>query len=355
MSTDRADEAGAGGELAGGDAQRLPFQEPFEFTADGHLVTDGKGVVIEASRAAASVLRCPRDYLLDKPLGLFVASGYRARFYECLSRLHAGLRWDEFETCVGRRQDEIRDVAMWVSSVEGGPDDRPAFHWMIRDITELRRAEAVREDLLQRLVTAQEDERRRVARELHDSVGQLLSALSLGVRAVKDAGPLPPAALERLEDVQRLADEIGRETHDLAIRIRPTALDDVGLVVALRNHLEDWSARTGVEVQFQAVGLEASRFAPDVETTIYRIVQEALTNVVRHAGARLLSVVVERQDGRAIAIVEDNGVGFDPERSAAAGRLGLIGMRERAALVGGRLEIESSPGKGTSVIIQIPL
>src|SRR5262249_39148147 len=145
-----------------------------------------------------------------------------------------------------------------------------------------------RDDLMRRLVAAQEDERRLVARELHDSVGQLLSALLLGVRAVRDAGPLPPAALARLDEVQRLADELGRAVHDLAIGLRPSTLDDLGLVAALRRHLEDWSARTGVEVQFQAVGLETGRFPPEVETTLYRVVQEALTNVLKHARARLV-------------------------------------------------------------------
>src|SRR5262249_43068948 len=156
------------------------------------------------------------------------------------------------------------------------------------------------------LVMVQEDERRRVARELHDSVGQLVSALMLSVRAARDAGPLPPAVLARLREIQQLADELGRTTHDLAVRLRPTALDDVGLPVALRHYAEDWSALTGIEIQFQAVGLESGRMPPDVETTLYRVVQEAMTNVVKHAGARAVGVVVERQDGRAIAVVEDD-------------------------------------------------
>jgi signal transduction histidine kinase len=204
-------------------------------------------------------------------------------------------------------------------------------------------------------VTAQEDDRRRVARELHDSVGQLVSALLLSVRAARDAGPLPPAVLARLDEIQRLADELGRTTHDLAVRLRPTALDDVGLPVALQHYAEDWSALTGLAVKFQAVGLESARLPPDVETTLYRVVQEAMTNVMKHAGARVVSVVLERQDGRAIAVVEDDGVGFDPEAAAESGRLGLIGMRERLALVRGHLEVETRPGAGTTVIAQVPL
>jgi signal transduction histidine kinase len=127
------------------------------------------------------------------------------------------------------------------------------------------------------------------------------------------------------------------------------------LHAALHQYLEDWSARTGVEVQFQAAGLEAVRFPPEVETTLYRVVQEALTNVLRHAGARLVSVVLERHDGYAIAMVEDDGIGFDAEAAAASGRLGLLGMQERLALAGGNLEVESNPGAGTAVIARVPL
>jgi signal transduction histidine kinase len=123
----------------------------------------------------------------------------------------------------------------------------------------------------------------------------------------------------------------------------------------LQHYLVDWSARTGVPAQFQAVGPEAERFPPEIETALYRVVQEALTNVAKHAGARVVSVVVERQDGRAIAVVEDDGVGFDPEAASASGRLGLLGMRERVAVLGGALEVESSPGSGTTIIARVSL
>jgi PAS domain S-box-containing protein len=335
--------------------RRVGYHQFLEFAADGLLVTDGQGLVIEANQAAAMILGCPKEFLLGKPLGLFVAAGERSRFYESLSRLHARHDSDQFEARVGRR-DGSRCVVMWASILSiGGPADRFSFRWVIRDMTEQRRAEEARQELLNQLMKAQEDERRRVARELHDSFGQLLSALLLGIRAVKDAGPIPPAALERLEEVQRLAHELGRASHDLAVRLRPTALDDVGLDIVLGHHLEDWSSRTGIQVEFQTAGLTSMRLPTDIETTLFRIVQETLTNVVKHASAGRVSVVVEKQDGHAIAIIEDDGVGFDTARAATSGRLGLIGMHERLALLGGRLEIESSPGSGTTLIARIPL
>jgi signal transduction histidine kinase len=219
---------------------------------------------------------------------------------------------------------------------------------------ELERRVEERTDLLRKLARAQEDERRRVARDLHDSVGQLLAGLSLAVRAVATAGPLPPAAADRLADVQRVADELGRQVHGMAVRLRPTALDDLGLEAALGQLVGEWSARAEVPVDFQTSGLGGGRLPPEVETVLYRVVQESLTNVARHARATTVSVVVSRYDGTATAVIEDDGVGFDPE-SAGRGRLGLVGMGERVALAGGELDVESAPGAGTTIIARIGL
>jgi PAS domain S-box-containing protein len=354
MAADRGREGADGGESARPDSHRLYSQQIIQFALDGHMVTDSQGVILEANYAAATMLRCPKEFLIGKPLGLFVAPGHRHRFYQCLARLHGEGATDKFETRMSRRGDP-RDVAIWASAVDDGADGETIFRWLIRDITDRRQAEAARAELVRRLVTAQEDERRRVARELHDSVGQLLSALLLGIRSVRDVAALPPLALNRLNEVQRLAEALGEAAHDLAVRLRPTALDDVGLLAALQHDLEEWSARTGIEVQFQAVGTGTGRFPPEVETALYRIAQEALTNILRHAHAQVVAVVVERQNDHAIVVVEDNGVGFDVEGVLASGRLGLLGMRERAVLVGGTLEIESQPGVGTTVIARVPL
>lgn len=219
--------------------------------------------------------------------------------------------------------------------------------------------QADRMDLLRRLATAQEDERRHIARELHDQMGQHLAALGLGLKALETGGPDSPPARARLRQLQDLADRIGREVHHLALELRPPALDDLGLGTALAHYAERWSERSDVAVDFQASGLEAGRLPAPVETALYRVVQEALTNVLRHAGARRVSLVLQRSDGRAQAVVEDDGRGFDGEATmaaaAAGGRLGLLGMRERLALVGGTLAVESAPGRGTTIIARVPL
>jgi PAS domain S-box-containing protein len=221
------------------------------------------------------------------------------------------------------------------------------------------RAEADRRDLLGRLTTAQEDERRRIARELHDQLGQHLAALGLGLKVVRDATPGPSPARERLEGLRALTDQIGREIHNLALELRPTALDDLGLHAALVNYAEEWGQRSGIEVDFHSTGYDGVRLPAPIETALYRVVQEALTNVLKHSGARRTSVVLWKSGGQATALVEDDGHGFDadspPAAPAAERRLGLLGMRERIALIGGTLTVESGHGRGTTVIARVPI
>jgi signal transduction histidine kinase len=213
---------------------------------------------------------------------------------------------------------------------------------------------AQRRDLDRRLATAYEDERRRVARDLHDSVGQLLAGLSLAFKAVETAGALPPPTAARLAESQRVADALGKEVHALAVRLRPTALDDLGLDAALGQLVSEWSGRTGWKADFQAVGLGPGALTPEVQPAIYRVVREVLTNVARHAQATQASAAVTVWDGHVTAAVEHDGVGFDAA-TLSGGRLGLLGMRERAALTGGELDIESGARGRTTIVLRFPV
>lgn len=227
------------------------------------------------------------------------------------------------------------------------------------EIAERKRAEAARRQLLQRLVTAQEEERRRLSRELHDQLGQHLTALMLGLQSLKQPDGAPAAAGACVDRLQELTDQLMQEVHRLARELRPAALDDLGLPAALRRHAEAWSRYSGVSVDFHSREFDAGRLPAPIETTIYRVVQEALTNILRHAQAQRVSVLLERRGEHVLAIVEDDGRGFDAEAVMAApdaqSRLGLMGMQERVALVGGSLEIESRRGGGTTVFVRIPL
>jgi signal transduction histidine kinase len=225
------------------------------------------------------------------------------------------------------------------------------------EIAHRERVEAERRNLQGQLATAQEDERRRIARELHDQMGQHLTALGLGLKVVQDLTPDQSPAGERLQKLLALTDQIGREVHHLALELRPTALDDLGLKEALANYVETWAERSGVQMDFQATGLEPNRLPSPIETALYRVVQESLTNVLKHAAAKRVSVVLQRSPGHASAVIEDDGRGFDADSSPISSEhsLGVLGMRERLALVGGSLAIESELGRGTTVIARVPL
>ncbi|MFP5318188.1 MAG: GAF domain-containing protein [Acidimicrobiia bacterium] len=214
-----------------------------------------------------------------------------------------------------------------------------------------------RRHMLADVIDAQEAERARVSRDLHDDIGQALTSVLLGLRLVEGsmaAEPLDTADVRRrLEDLRELAADALRRARQLAFDLRPTVLDDVGLLPALERLAADLAARSGLAVEVVS-GLPAEdRLAPEIETVVYRVVQEALTNVVRHAGAGTASVQLVSTERSVRALVEDDGRGFDPSRTE--GHLGLVGMAERAELVGGRLDITSAPGEGTTVMVEVPV
>jgi len=213
-------------------------------------------------------------------------------------------------------------------------------------------AEEERLRLLQRIIAAQEQERLRITRDLHDQTGQDLTGLSLGLKSLENSVS-DERGQTTLRWLQSLTAQIGSNLHRTAWELRPTALNDLGLVRALETYTADWTERFGIRVDYHGGNL-ARRFPDDVETTVYRVVQESLTNVLRHAAASTVSLVLEFHDGVLQVIIEDDGRGFDVEAVAAQGRLGLPGIAERLAVVGGTLSIDSSPGSGTTLYIRIP-
>ncbi len=223
---------------------------------------------------------------------------------------------------------------------------------------EVQQKEALRAGLLKKVVLAQEEERRRIARELHDEMGQVLTSLLIGLKVTEGAVVSPEAKAvhgELKATVTRLFDSM----HNLALELRPALLDDLGLVPALANYVRKWPALSGVQIDFAATGMTGLRLPREIETTLYRVVQEALTNVVRHAQAQRASVLLERRGNSVVAIVEDNGRGFDVaefrSKEATRQRLGLYGLEERASLIGGQFTVESTVGHGTTVYVEVPL
>ena len=226
------------------------------------------------------------------------------------------------------------------------------------DITERRRQEQLRRLLLARLINAQEDERRRIARELHDEAGQSLTALRMGLDVIRVS--------QSFDDVRAHAARLASVASDavknlgrLARGLHPSVLDDLGLPAALDRYARDYSATYAIPVDLQIEGFDGRRFQPQVETTVYRIVLEALTNIARHSKASRASIVLRRENGCIEALVEDDGEGFDVaavlQDPAAPRAFGLHGIRERAELMSGTATIESASGRGTTIAVRIPV
>jgi signal transduction histidine kinase len=212
-------------------------------------------------------------------------------------------------------------------------------------------SERIARDAFRRVVDAQELERRRLSRELHDETGQALTSILLGLKALDETleGDESRAATAQLRE---LVVATLQDVRRLAVELRPSALDDFGLVPALENLAQTFGEQTGITVDL-GVALGDERLPSEVETALYRIVQESLTNVVKHAHAKRVSIALTKMHGSVKAVIEDDGQGFDP--GGTDGGFGLVGMNERLALLGGRLRIESRPGAGTTIAVDVPL
>jgi len=230
-------------------------------------------------------------------------------------------------------------------------DFRLAEAFATRAAVAVELSHRVARDAVRRVVEAQELERTRLARELHDETGQALTSILLGLKPLEEAlagHPARAALAELREHVVSALQDVRR----LAVELRPAVLDDYGLVPAIER-LVDAFAEQDVRVDFHSA-LGETRLPSDVETALYRVVQESLTNIVKHANAKHISVSLARRESGVAAVIEDDGAGFD-QRAVREGGVGLLGMRERLALLDGRLEIESRPGAGTTVVAEVPL
>ena len=301
-------------------------------TIDRHLVADRRNNLLWAIGTVVVVMfvvHLTMDRLVVARLG---------RFKGAIKSLSQG---DLDQRVAIKSNDEIGELAV-------------AFNYMAE---ELHDKEVLRGRLLEKIITAQEDERKRIARELHDETTQAITSLMLGLRTLEGATCLEEVR-DMVDHLRTVAVQTLDSLHSLTLELRPSVLDDVGLVAALKRYVKDYAAGFDVEADFEVVGLEEKRLTPQVETSLYRIVQEALANVASHAEASHVSVLLEQRKNSVIAIIEDDGRGFDVESILNSGQLtglGLPGMQERVSLVGGKLTVESTPGVGTTVFVEIPL
>jgi signal transduction histidine kinase len=275
-------------------------------------------------------------------------------------------RGDLAQRVLVKDNDEIGELGASFNQMAEGLDqkaelerkDAERAQELKRLYEELRQKEALRGQLLDKVITAQEEERKRIARDLHDQLGQALSALTMGMDAAESALPSGlDEVKQRIGKSKSLATRALDQTHALILGLRPIVLDDLGLVSAIRAHAQEHLEVRGIPVQVEVRGTPV-RLPPDLEITLFRIVQEAISNIAKYANARHVNIRLEFAESTVEVSVQDDGVGFDPSsvlRGEDDRGLGLLGMQERATLAEGTFELESQPGQGVRLTVKIPL
>ncbi|HTA72228.1 MAG TPA: PAS domain-containing sensor histidine kinase [Bryobacteraceae bacterium] len=330
-----------------------------EAMSEGAATLSSDGTVLYSNRKFAEMIRRPLGKVAGMVVPSLIEEKERDRFGALLATVQRGVAKGEFNL---RSSDgSLIPVHLSLSRFRGY--EGHAVGMVVTDLSEQKRkqaeetrqAETMHRLLLERTFSAQEEERRRIARELHDEAGQLLTSLLVGLRTLEDSRNIADtkAKGQRLRKIAAQAiDEIGR----LARGLHPTVLDDHGLGVALSRYVSEYAKTHNITVDLKLNKLDSRDIPPAVQMGLYRILQEALTNVARHSGAKAISIVFARSAAALKVAVTDNGHGFDPKSLAIASsnRLGIQGMRERAAMLGGTVSF-TSKATGTRIVVQIPL
>jgi PAS domain S-box-containing protein len=385
------------------------YTDLYDFAPTGYFTLDEQGRIVEANLTGASLLGAERSRLINRRLLSFVAPPSQRIFLAFLNRVCAGTGKQVCEAALIREGA----AAFWASFHAtstipvGGP--RKWCRVAVSDITSLKQAEeaqrrmealatanrnlrqeivrreAVEEALKEserqsrqllaksrqmqeqlqllsrRFLSAQEEERKKISRELHDVIAQTLTGINVRLSALKkEAERNTTKGIERsILRTQELVEHSVNIVHRFARELRPTVLDDVGLVPALHSFMKDFTKRTGIRMRLTTSGLAIIKeLDSNKRTVLYRVAQEALNNVARHAQASRAEVTIQKLDGQVCMKIKDNGKGFPAERARHAkksNRLGLLGMKERLEMVNGNFTIESAPGKGTTIQAQVPL
>jgi PAS domain S-box-containing protein len=329
-----------------------------EAMSEGAATLSRNGAVLYCNRRFAELIGKPPGKVIGIAVQSLVAETERDRFETFLAKAQKGVAKGEFS--LRRRDGSLVPVNLSLNRFRGY--EGQALGMVVTDLSEQKRTqaaeikqtEAMHRWLLERAFSVQEEERRRIARELHDEAGQLLTSLLVGLRTLED--PAKEADFKaqghRLRKIAAQAiEEIGR----LARGLHPAVLDDHGLGVALSRYVAEYAETHKIAVHLSLRGLDSSNLPQAVQIRLYRILQEALTNVARHSGAKKVSIIFARSATALKVAVIDDGCGFDAEAVAATShRLGIQGMRERAAMLGGTVSF-TSQGKGTRMLVQIPL
>jgi two-component system, NarL family, sensor histidine kinase UhpB len=345
---------------------REEFQVLFEDAPNGVVVADAGGSIALLNKQMETMFGYSREELIGKRIETLLPERLRdghLALRTTFTHAPAARPMGAGRNLFGRRRDGVEfpiEIGLKPIRTATGKLVMATVVDITRRQVDARRlsgALAERDDLRRRFMQAQEDERLRLAHELHDQTGQSLTAIMMEMKDMENLAS--EADRDRLRLLRGQLDQMGKVLHHVAWELRPASIDDLGLASSLANYVSEWSHQYGIDADFYCGDSKLDELSNEIRTSIYRITQEALTNVAKHTpSATSVSVVIDRTETTVRLTIEDNGRGFDTasnEPVNARGGLGLAGMRERITLVGGELEIESSPGAGTTIFARIPV
>jgi len=327
----------------------LPYRILLDQMYAGAVTLTLDGIIVYCNTRFADIFRTPLARVIGSALDRFVPPTEQPTLEALLERASGERIGGELAGRAGDGTPVPISVTFAPLRLDGDADVKGVIGVVV-DATERKQQEDLRTRLIEQVMTAQEEERRRIARELHDETGQSLTALLVGLRTIEGARTIADA-VKLAQQLRGMAAQTLQDVGRLSHGLHPRILDDLGLAAAATRHAQEFARLYGIGVDVRIEGFDAEPPLPLVQNAIYRVLQEALTNVARHAGARRVRVRLVRHETMVELRVQDDGTGFD---SGDGGRLGLRGMRERAALLGGSVEVESQPGAGTSITAHFP-
>ncbi len=343
--------------LAG--AERV-YRAVVESMKEGAITVDPDGTILFCNRQFGDMVRTPMPEVVGRKLQPLVRADLKSQLTALLKEAGSG----PIRRRLALTAADGTAVPVQIAASSLPADDGRTVCLVVTDLTELdgeraRLAALLREvrvareraqDLSRRVAEARETERRAIARELHDEAGQSLTSLLMGLNVLERRfGAQPEVA-----DLRRTAESVLEGLRRLVRDLRPASLDQLGLSSALARHMATVRKASGLDIRYEASGFEEKRLSLATESALFRVVQEALTNVLRHARANSVEVTAERRGDRLAVTVKDDGIGFEPSEPGMKGRMGLLGMRERVEMLGGTLSVESAPGAGTTVVVEVP-
>ena len=349
-------------ELARGEAR---LRGILDSAMDAIITIDDKEHVVLFNRAAEQVFGCPRDQAIGAPLSWFIPERFRAGHHDHIRRFGetgtSSRRMGALRIVTGlRRNGEEFPIDASISQIS---ESGARFYTVIlRDVTErvrgeeaLKRSREELRELAQAANSVREQEKSRIARELHDELAQALTALKMDVNWIAErAGGGNDVLEEKLAAMQSMLDDTVAATRRISADLRPLMLDDLGLVPAVEWLAQGFTERSGVACELKVDEAQLDLGEPHA-SAVFRILQESLTNVAKHAQASRVEMALVREDGAVTLSVSDNGRGFSPQDPRKPSSFGLMGLRERAYALGGEVRIDSAPGRGTRIDVRIPL